>query len=138
MKETTAIKHPIKKQDSTPFLAYTIFSGSLQDLTSGEKLLVNTINQYSYCVAAYDPDFKQALVESDILLPDGVAITASIRFLTGKRVQKIAGTDLHQFLLEYLNGKGGKCFYLGSSERTLQKIQTRLQEEYPSVKAGFY
>jgi N-acetylglucosaminyldiphosphoundecaprenol N-acetyl-beta-D-mannosaminyltransferase len=122
----------------TPFLEYKLFSGALQELNSSEKLLIDTINQYSYCVAEKDAAFKRALLGAEILLPDGVAITASTRFLTGKRIRKIAGADVHQYLLEYLNQKAGKCFYLGSSTETLQKIQSRLKKEFPSIEAGFF
>lgn len=122
----------------TPFLDYQLFSGALQELNSSEKLLIDTINQYSYCIAENDPAFKQALLDAEILLPDGVAITASAHFLTGKRIRKIAGADVHQHLLTYLNQKAGKCFYLGSSVDILQKIQSRLTKEYPAIKAGFF
>lgn len=123
---------------TTPFLAYNLFSGSLDELISSEKILVNTINQYSFCIAEQDPAFKKALMGGEILLPDGVAITASVQLLSGKRIKKIAGADLHQYLLNYLNDKAGKCFYLGASEATLQSIKSRLQKEYPAIEAGFY
>lgn len=122
----------------TPFLEYQLFSGALQELNSSEKLLIDTINQYSYCIAENDPVFKRALLDAEILLPDGVAITASTQFLTGKRIRKIAGADVHEYLLAYLNQKSGKCFYLGSSVEILQKIQSRLKKEYPSIEAGFF
>lgn len=122
----------------TPFLEYKLFSGALQELDSSEKLLIDTINQYSYCIAEKDAGFKRALLEAEILLPDGVAITASTQFLTGDRIRKIAGADVHEYLLGYLNQKGGKCFYLGSSAEILKKIQSRLTKEYPSIEAGFF
>lgn len=123
---------------TVPFVNYSLFSDSLSKLTSSSKFLINTINQYSFCVAHEDPDFKKVLAHSDVLLPDGVAITLSAKFLTGRSVKKIAGADLHHFLLKYLNEKGGRCFYLGSSEATLEKIQLRLEKEFPAIQAGFY
>ena len=42
---------------------------------------------------------------------------------------KIAGFDVHQSLLNKLNKKGGKVFYMGSSPNTLSKIKERLSEE---------
>ncbi|AEE53270.1 WecB/TagA/CpsF family glycosyltransferase [Haliscomenobacter hydrossis] len=138
MLKTKTTQQPAVQVTTTPFLHYTLFSGSLDELHSIDKALINTINQYSYCIAEQDPAFKQALLGAEILLPDGVAITASLRFLSGKRIQKIAGADLHQHLLAYLNQKGGRCFYLGASVETLQKIQKRLEQEYPDVEAGFY
>lgn len=119
-------------------MGYPVFSGSLDFLPDQPKVLVNTINQYSYCMAEKDVDFKRSLLEADILLPDGIGIVAATRFLSGVKVAKIAGADLHQHLLKDLNKKGGKCFYLGSSTKTLAKIQERLAVEYPSVQAVTY
>ena len=138
MEKTATVQDHTMTYSSIPFLDYSLFSGGLEELASGQKLLVNTINQYSYCIANIDPDFKKALIGGEILLPDGVAITASARFLTGKKIRKIAGADVHQFLLQDLNDKKGKCFYLGASVATLNKIQDRLSREYPEIEAGFY
>ena len=119
-------------------MGYSIFSSHLNHLPSSGKILINTINQYSYCIAEEDAEFKQALKASDVLLPDGVAIVAAVKLLCGQNIKKIAGADLHEHLLEELNRTGGSCFYMGSSENTLQKIKDRLAKEYPNVKAGFY
>jgi len=138
MLKTETTQHPVVQVTTTPFFSYSLFSGVLDELHTIDKALINTINQYSYCIAEKDTAFKEALTGAEILLPDGVAITASVRFLSGKRIQKIAGADLHQYLLAYLNKKRGRCFYLGASAETLQKIQKRLEQEYPGVEAGFY
>ena len=119
-------------------LGYNIFSDSLNTIHNFNKVLVNTINQYSYCIAEQDDEFKQALVHSDVLLPDGVGITAAAKFLSGNKIKKISGADLHQYLLEVLNEKGGSCFYLGASDSTLEKIKNRIHEEYPEVKVYSY
>jgi len=119
-------------------LGYNIFSDSLSTIHNDTKVLVNTINQYSYCMAEEDKEFKQALVHSDILLPDGVGITAAVKFLNGDKIKKISGTDLHEYLLEELNKKGGSCFYLGSSDSTLEKIKNRINKEYPGIKVYSY
>jgi N-acetylglucosaminyldiphosphoundecaprenol N-acetyl-beta-D-mannosaminyltransferase len=103
-------------------------------LPIGGKTLINTINQYSYCIAETDAAFKKALQGSDILLPDGMAIVATVRLLADQKITKIAGADLHDFLLNDLNKKGGSCFYLGSSEHTLRKIAMRLSKEFPNVR----
>jgi N-acetylglucosaminyldiphosphoundecaprenol N-acetyl-beta-D-mannosaminyltransferase len=126
------------KYSSIPFFNYTLFNDSLSKLISSEQLLISTINQYSFCIAQEDSDFKKVLAHSDVLLPDGVAVTAATYFLTGRRVKKIAGSDLHTFLLKYLNEKNGKCFYLGSSQDTLNKVKERLEREYPNIRANFY
>src|SRR5688500_16518159 len=118
----------------TDCLGYPVFTGSLDSLPRNQKILVNTINQYSYCIAEKDADFKKSLVGSDVLLPDGIGIVAASRFIGGKKITKIAGADLHEHLLKKLEMVGGSCFYLGASEETLVKIKERLALDFPSVK----
>jgi N-acetylglucosaminyldiphosphoundecaprenol N-acetyl-beta-D-mannosaminyltransferase len=119
-------------------IKYDLFYGKLNEISFDHKVVINTINQYSYCVAKQDPDFQKALRESDILLPDGEGIVLAERMLTGKRIQKISGTDLHLHLLSILNDQSGRCFYLGSSKETLDKIKQKLSREYPNLKVGSY
>lgn len=120
------------------FLGFNLFASALEELKVHDKSVVNTINQYSYCIARKDQVFKKALMNADVLLPDGVGITAAFTFLTGKKLKKIAGADLHRYLLNKLNQEGGSCFYLGASKNTLDKIAENIKAEYPSVRAGFY
>ncbi|PWA04969.1 glycosyltransferase [Flavobacterium psychrotolerans] len=113
---------------------YSIYSGDLAECAVGGKTLINTINQYSFCIAEKDAEFKKALQQSDVLLPDGMAIVAAVKLLYGNKIKKIAGADLHLHFLEELNKKGGSCFYLGSAENTLAKIEARISREFPNIK----
>lgn len=119
-------------------MGYPLYSGSLTDVPLNKKIIINTINQYSYCVAEKDSEFKTALMNSDMLLPDGIGIVLASRVLNHKRIKKIAGDDLHQYLLTKLNQEGGTCFYLGSSNRTLMQIKQRLAIEFPNIRMQFY
>jgi N-acetylglucosaminyldiphosphoundecaprenol N-acetyl-beta-D-mannosaminyltransferase len=119
-------------------LGYEVFADNLEKLATNHKTVINTINQYSYCMAEQDEDFKSALKNSDILLPDGIGIVAAAKFLNGSLIRRVTGADLHNYLLKELNEKGGSCFYLGSSAATLEKIEKRLKKEYPNIKGHFY
>jgi N-acetylglucosaminyldiphosphoundecaprenol N-acetyl-beta-D-mannosaminyltransferase len=115
------------------YFGYKLFGGNLETIPTGNQIVINTINQYSFCIADKDKSFKKALLESDLLLPDGIAVVWSNYLLNNQKVRKISGADLHDFLLNKLNKEHGKCFYLGASDSTLGKIQKRLQKEYPNV-----
>ena len=114
-----------------------LFDKPLPELPGG-KLLINTINAYSYIMAKENEAFQRAIKASSILLPDGVGITLAARFLDGKMVRKIAGEDLFYWQLNRLDMQKGKCFFLGSSRHVLGKIERRLKAEYPNVQAAFY
>lgn len=117
---------------------YPIYTKTLKDLPLKSSLLVNTINQYSFCMANEDMGFKKSLQMSDVLLPDGISVVAAEYVLNGKVIKKISGADIHQHLLKDLEKKGGSCFYLGATEKTLQKIRNRMAIEYPHIKVGSY
>ncbi|RNL53021.1 glycosyltransferase [Pedobacter jejuensis] len=117
---------------------YNLYNGNLNEISLDSKIVINTINQYSYCIARKDAEFRNALTSSDILLPDGEGVVLAERFLTGKKIKKISGTDLHLYLLSTLNAQSGKCFYLGSCEETLAKIRVKLLKEYPNLEVGIY
>lgn len=123
---------------SVKLLNYSVFASSLNKLDLGCRTIVNTINQYSFCIAEEDIQFKKALQASDVLLPDGIGITMANLLINKKRIQKIAGADVHEYLLVELNKKSGSCFYLGSSQKTLDKIKKRLATEYPNIRVGAF
>ncbi len=130
-----------KMNNSIPLvklLDYPIFKGNLEQIGFDQKTLINTLNQYSFCIAQQDASFKASLQASDILLPDGMAIVAAVRLLSGQKIKKIAGADIHLHLLQELNQIQGSCFYLGSSENTLSKIKERLAIEFPNIKIGTF
>ena len=119
------------------FRQYTIYNGLLTNLSS-KKLLINTINAHSFNVANKDRFFKEALLESDILLPDGISIVLATQLLSGKRISKIAGEDLFYYQINKLQKTKGKAFFLGSNESTLNKISNRINSEFPNIKCETY
>lgn len=126
------------KNSEVHFQDYRIFSGTLEELPVKKNLVINTLNQYSYCVAEKDEVFKKALLEADVLLPDGIGVVAAVYLLHRKKIRKIAGADLFRQQMEKLEKEKGSCYFLGSHQPTLDKIKEKLSKEYPSVKAGFY
>jgi N-acetylglucosaminyldiphosphoundecaprenol N-acetyl-beta-D-mannosaminyltransferase len=122
--------------DSFLLLGFKVYSGeiNIKKITG----IINTINPHCFIVAGKDEFYHDALVSSDIILPDGVGIQIAARVLTGKKVKKIAGSDVHRVLLKQMNNSEGRCFYLGSSENTLIKIKERLSVEFPDIQVGVY
>ena len=116
---------------------YTLFNQPLESI-SHPKLLINTLNAHSFNTARKDDDFNKALLCSDVLLPDGISVVWAMRLLNGLKIQKIAGADLFFYEMERANEKGGKCFFLGSTTETLEKIQKRAASEYPNVEVSSY
>ena len=111
----------------------------LANLPEG-KLLINTINAHSYNTALKDKLFAEALMNGDALVPDGASIVMACRKLHAKSQPKerIAGWDLFVFEMDKLNRKGGKCFFMGSSEKVLALIRQRAAVDYPNIEIETY
>ena len=114
-----------------------IYSGPLQEIQPSKKL-INTLNAHSYNALKKDVAFRQALQSSDMLLPDGISVVLAMRLLQGVKIKKIAGFDLFQYEMARVHQEGGKCFFLGSSESTLELIKKRAQHEYPGLQVHGY
>ncbi|MCE6991379.1 WecB/TagA/CpsF family glycosyltransferase [Dyadobacter sp. CY323] len=121
------------------FLDYSLTRNPLSlAIDAQSKVTINTINQYSFCLAEKDVLFRNSLIGSDILLVDGEGIALACQYLTGQRIEKVAGAEMHNHLLECINNEHGNCLYIGSTESTLDKIKNRLTKEYPNITASFY
>ena len=108
------------------------------DLPDKAKLLINTLNAHSYNVALHNPAFEEALLASDVLLPDGVSVVWAEAFLNKRVIKKIAGADIFKHEMQRLNAVSGSCFFLGSSQEVLVKIFHIAASEYPNVKIATY
>ena len=83
----------------------------LSSLPEG-KLLINTINAHSYNTA--------------------------LKFLRGEKIERTAGWDLFQYEMNKLNQKGGVCFFLGSSKKTLSLVCEKVKTVYPNIQVKTY
>jgi N-acetylglucosaminyldiphosphoundecaprenol N-acetyl-beta-D-mannosaminyltransferase len=113
---------------------HKIYTQALSDLPMDKKCIINTINPHSYITAKKDAVFAEGLLDCDVLLPDGIGIVFATKILRGKKIERIAGSDLHHYLLTEANKKGLKVFYLGATDTALKLIEKRLQIEYPKIR----
>lgn len=114
-----------------------LYNAPLQEIQPSKKL-INTINAHSYNTLRKDAIFRQALQASDMLLPDGISVVMALRLLKGLKIKKIAGYDLFRYEMARVHQQGGKCFFLGSSEETLERIRKRALLDYPGLQVHTY
>lgn len=119
----------------------------LENMPAG-KLLINTINAYSYNNARKDELFEEALMKCDVLLPDGISIVKACSFLHWTRTkpkERITGWDLFEFEMDRLNQKGPRVdgsrqrvMFMGSSPRVLDQVVVNADKQYPNLEIITY
>jgi N-acetylglucosaminyldiphosphoundecaprenol N-acetyl-beta-D-mannosaminyltransferase len=114
-------------------LSFRIYSDVLNHIDFKSNKIINTINPHSYCLSRYDKLFNEALQSSDILLPDGTGIVLASKIVNNHSIKKIAGADIHKYLLHQANLKSQKVFYLGAAQSTLKLIEVKVKKEYPNI-----
>lgn len=119
-------------------LTTTIKDSPLVDLERQEPLVVNCLNPHSFVTALEDEDFHSALKSGDMLLPDGEGICMALHRWSNRKIEKIAGSDLHKATLEELENMNGSIYYMGSSDYVLERIKERIAREYPHVRVRSY
>jgi len=97
-------------------------------------------NPHSLVEADGDGTFRTALLDADMIVPDGAGIVLASRLLNGRIRQRITGSDVFRGVNEAMNQRGqGSCFFLGSTEGTLARISAKMAKDFPKVKvAGTY
>lgn len=108
---------------------------SLYWIESGARnRVICCANPHSLVVAKSDVEFRTALVNSDILLPDGMGITLAWKILRQRNSGRITGFDYFRALSTSVEtGRSLRYFFLGSSEEVLVRIESQIAAIYPYI-----
>lgn len=97
-------------------------------------------NPHSLEIARRDRLFREALLNADLVVPDGIGVVLASKLLGGQIRNRVTGSDIFGGLNQALNVEGGRSvFFLGSTKETLEAIQQKFINDFPKVKiAGTY
>lgn len=121
-------------------LGFCVYSDSLTKIPVKNEncRVINTISPNSYGISTKDEEFRNALQNTDYLVLDGVYFAFASILLKGKNIKANQGPDVFYHFMNRLNTEKGRAFFLGSTQETLEKIQTRISDEYPGIIASVY
>lgn len=120
---------------------FNVISDCLDEisLNSEDPKLLTTISPNSYGISTKNILFREALLNSDYIVLDGVYFALAPILTQGKNIKRNQGPDVFYYLMKRLNEQnGGKVFFLGSTEDTLQKIKDKAKIDYPNIVVEFH
>jgi len=92
-------------------------------------------NPHSLVLAKKDTIFAETLMNADLVIPDGIGIVIASKILGGIIKERITGNDIFWYLNRSLNTyRKYSCFFLGSTDENLNKINVIMRKEFPGIK----
>jgi N-acetylglucosaminyldiphosphoundecaprenol N-acetyl-beta-D-mannosaminyltransferase len=91
-------------------------------------------NPHSLEVALNDRIFSDAILNADLVLPDGHGMILASKLLGGRIRERITGSRIFRELSRILDNEGGyRYFFLGSTEENLLLLKNKFQVEFPDI-----
>ena len=98
-----------------------------------ERLLIGMINAAKAVNMRRDPSLRKAVLSSDVILADGMAVVWASRLLGQPLPERVAGVDLMHELLRQASERHDRVYCLGAREDVLELAVARIQHDYPGV-----
>jgi N-acetylglucosaminyldiphosphoundecaprenol N-acetyl-beta-D-mannosaminyltransferase len=101
---------------------------------------ISCINMHAYVLSKENPIFKESLLNSRLVLCDGIAISVVSLFKYGRWLRRYDGPFFHQDLLDFTRAKklNIRVLYFGSTHGTLAGIKKRIEREYSNLDVSVY
>lgn len=93
-------------------------------------------NPHSLQIARSDHVFREAILRSDLIVPDGIGMIIASRILGGGLRRRITGSDIFLGVTHVLNHEDRRYryFFLGSTEQSLSLLTERMRSDFPNVR----
>ncbi|MDB5083357.1 MAG: glycosyltransferase [Bacilli bacterium] len=78
-------------------------------------------------------ELRSALATADLITPDGIGIVMALRLRGYSVPERVTGSDLTPYLLEYCSSRGYRVFLLGASHRNNAQATENLKNQYPGA-----
>ena len=99
-----------------------------------ESRYVSICDAHSIVRASRDGQHGHHIAQADMVTPDGWPVAAMLRRLGHPQQQRINGPDLMERLLVDAQSRGLGVYVYGTTDRTLQALQTALHMAYPDLR----
>lgn len=95
--------------------------------------IVCVANVHMLIEAKFHIGFASILHRADMLTPDGMPLAWVVSWMNKRRQDRVAGMDILLSLCRKARQANVSLFFLGSTPDVLEKMQTRLNQEYPDL-----
>lgn len=116
---------------------YDFIIGEIEKNINKRNLLISPIASHTLVKAYYSKKLKKILDRFDFLLPDSQWIKRALRFLYQVNLEeRVYGPELMKRICHFCSKKRWSIFLYGNTESTLDKLEEKLKNNFPSLRIG--
>ena len=102
-------------------------------IDSRERLMIGVVNAAKIVKMRRDESLRRAVLGSDLILADGMAVVWASKFMRTPLPERVAGIDLMLELFALAQRRSFKVFLLGAKPEIVAGVQTRLAQDFPNA-----
>jgi len=102
-------------------------------ILSNLKVQVCVTNVYSFVLMHSDFDFKNVNNNSALVVPDGMPLVWVSKYFGKSIPERVSGPDLFNELCNVASENGYSFYFLGSTEKTIERIIFNLKMKFPKL-----
>ena len=103
-------------------------------INTRKPMIVGVVNAAKVVNLQRDPTLRDALLDCDVLLPDGQSVVWASRLLGRALPVRVAGIDLFEELLAVANADSRSVYLLGAKPQILRALEVRLSQRFPDLR----
>lgn len=94
---------------------------------------VYTPNPEIIMLAQEDHELKEALLDADLVIPDGIGVIYASRIHKLGLEERLPGIEFMDRMLKFCNNTNGSIFILGGKPGVAQKACDNISDKYPNI-----
>lgn len=103
-------------------------------ITVQKKCQIVTANPEFLVKSNESEQFKELLLSTDYVIPDGIGVVMASKLLKGDFLKKrLSGFDLMKSLLRVAHERKLSCYFYGAKNEVLSQMITNIEREYPNM-----
>jgi N-acetylglucosaminyldiphosphoundecaprenol N-acetyl-beta-D-mannosaminyltransferase len=91
------------------------------------------LNTLKLHLGARDEQLDRVFKSATYTIPDGQSCVLAEYFINGNKISAISGAELMVQLIKLSETKGYKIFFLGAPQSLLDKVNQKIENEYPGL-----
>lgn len=107
---------------------------AVDHINNGEKCRVVTPNAEIGLDCMKNPELRELVNSSELVLPDGIGVIYASRILKRPIGQKVAGCEFAENLANRMQNTGKSLFLFGGKPGVAEQAAKNLQDKYPGLK----